>query len=62
MVNWLIDSKLQDKLGTCRTGLRVIDSEIRIHPLPAIGDKVPSAIFTFKLPAQGENVENKLLA
>ena len=62
LVNWLINSKLQDKLGTCRTRLRVIDSEIRILHSLATRDKIPSAIFTFKLPAKGEYIENKLWA
>ncbi|KAM7486205.1 hypothetical protein LguiA_002214 [Lonicera macranthoides] len=37
-----------------------MESEIFILPVPAIGERVPSAILTLKLPAQGEYEEKRL--
>ena len=48
--NLLTDKRLQVSLGTWRTDLRSIPSEIFIRPFPAIGEKLPSAIRTFLFP------------
>lgn len=43
----ITDSKLQERLGTCRIDFKVIWSEILMDPLSAMKDKLTSKIFTF---------------
>lgn len=49
----LTNNRQHESLGTCRTEFKVISFERTMNPFPAIGDKLPSAILTFKWPEQG---------
>ena len=55
----LTENKLQERLRPCRADLRVILLEILTEPVPAMGDKLSSAIQTLFLPKQGEYVSKR---
>lgn len=45
--NLLTERRLQASFDTCKTDFSVICSEILICPLPAMDEKLPSAILIF---------------
>ena len=57
LVSLLIDNRLQSKLGTRRTELRVRSLDSTTEPVPATFDSEPSAIRTVKLFGHGLYIE-----
>ena len=53
-VNLLMDRRLPERLGMCKTELRIMFFERIIDPFPATVDYEPSAILTLKFPGHGE--------
>ena len=55
-----MDIRLHDNLGTCKTFDKVRDVDNLTSPVPAMGERDPSAILTFLFPAQGLYEEKRL--